>query len=76
MKIINIRDIRYTEYFFYNNYGDQIKNKSIQESRDLALSKKNIDYKINTDILIVGDDNCKNFLYAGCIWRYKKISWF
>lgn len=67
MKFINIRDIRYTEYFFYNNYGDQIKNKSIQESRDLALSKKNIDYKINTDILIVGDDNCKNFLHAELI---------
>ena len=53
MKFINIRDIRYTEYFFYNNYGDQIKNKSIQESRNLAFSKKNIDYKINTDILII-----------------------
>ena len=25
------------------------------------------DYKINTDILIVGDDNCKNFLHAELI---------
>ena len=31
-----------------------MKNKSIWESSNLSSSKQNIDYKINTDILIIG----------------------
>lgn len=30
-----------------------MKNKSILESSNLSSSKQNIDYKINTDILII-----------------------
>lgn len=56
MKYINNqKNIRYTECFFIHNiHGDYMQNRSIWESNNTANLKKEIDCKIDTDILIIG----------------------